>query len=147
MTITDNTRPTRTLSRRAAALCLTIGALVAGGTAAAPSASAAGDTTKPDIYGCFQSTTGVAYTGSPVYLEYYSFTSNTWVASRNADTNSSGCIRFNDIAAGRYYLLVAYKYLTNGWYLYGASGYVKTASGDTLYKVSTSTNPTTVDFD
>lgn len=147
MTITDNTRPARTVSRRVAALCLTLGALVAGGAAAAPSASAAGDTARPDIYGCFRSTAGVAYASSPVYLEYYSFTMSTWVPTRKADTSSNGCIRFNDISVGKYYHLVAYEYLTSGWYLYGASGFVLTASGDSLYKVSTSTNPTSVYLD
>ena len=146
MTRTSRTRSPRRLSQRLGALALTVGALTAGGAAAAPHASAAGDTSKPDIYGCFIWGGGVAYAGQPVYLQWWDASTNKWVSSRSGTTNSSGCIRFNDISVGRYYHLEAYKFYGSPlWYYYiGDTGYVRTASGDSLYKVSTPTNPTYV---
>ena len=66
----------------------------------------AASVSKPDIYGCFTWGTGyAAYSGLPVYLEYWNSATGKQVATRVANTNSSGCVRFNDISVGYYYLL------------------------------------------
>ena len=134
------------LARRLAALTLTLGALTGGGAALAPAASAAGDVAKPDIYGCFVWGDGTVYAGQPVYLQYYSSDKGQWVSTRSANTNSAGCIRFNDISPGKYYHLEAYKFYGSPlWYYYiGDTDWVRTYSNDTLFKVSTPTYPTYV---
>jgi hypothetical protein len=134
--------------RRAAALVLATATVVSVGAGLATPASAAGDVAKPDIYGCF-AWGGTVYSGQPVYLQYWNPTTAKWVSTRNANTNSAGCIRFNDITPGHFYHLEAYKFFTmpmgySSYYYLGDTGYVQTAKNDVLFKVSTPTAPTYV---
>ena len=113
-------------------------ALIAGLGVSSP-AHAAGDTTRPDIYGCFTWGGGVAYAGQPTFLEWFNFSTNKWVVSRSANPNSAGCVRYNDISPGLYYRLEGYRNYTYPLCRYydGVSPFVLTARGDSLYRVGT----------
>ncbi len=125
----------RRLARTVAATALAGTALL---TAAAP-AHAAGDTTRPDMYGCFTWGANVPYAGQPAKLQYWKASTREWVTTRTATTNSSGCIRFNDISPGYYYRLDGYRVWGYPLYYFydGASGYVLSTSGDALYRMGT----------
>jgi hypothetical protein len=72
-------------------------------------ASAAGLTTKPDIYGCFVwGAYGVPYANQPVHLQAW-YDVGGWKVTRTTTTNANGCVRFNDITVHRYYRLAAPK--------------------------------------
>ena len=137
--MTTSSRTRRTTARLAALL----GALAIAAVAPATPAHAAGDTSKPDMYGCFTWGATVAYAGQPVYLQYWrvdsSYPNGHWVTSRSGNTNSSGCIRFNDISVGHYYHLYAQKvYGYPLCYYYAAeTGYAWTTTGDTLWRTGT----------
>ena len=79
-------------------------------------ASAAGLTTKPDMSACFR-WGGVAYSNQPVYLAAY-YSGEGWKTTRSTTTNSSGCVRFNDITPGRYYQIAALKAWSELCYYY-----------------------------
>lgn len=68
--------------------------------------SAAGDLTMQDVKECFSYANGTYYANRTVLL--YRYNSTGWAQVRSGTTNSSGCIRFNDLARGYYFELVAY---------------------------------------
>ena len=143
----------RTLRRTTARLAVVVAGLAVAAAVPLTPAHAAGDTTRPDIYGCFTwgdvwvdaagTVVRGAYAGQPVWLEYWkvdTYGRGSWVSTRNANTNSSGCIRFNDISPGHYYHLYAQK-VYSGYpvcsYYAGQSGYVWSTTSDALYRMGT----------
>jgi hypothetical protein len=106
-------------------------------TSVAP-AAAAGSTAKQDITGCFR-WGGVTYANQPVFLQYWNGATAKWVTTRQANTNASGCIRFNDIGVGYYYHLLAYKsYFELGYYYWGESPFTGvTRANDGLWTTGT----------
>ncbi len=112
-----------------------------GSLAATPApAAAAGSTAAPDIYGCFTWGGGVAYSGRDVWLRRYNGSTGQWDFARKATTNSSGCVRFNDLAVGRYFRLYAYTAFgfPNCYHYEGYSGYIYTQyANDYLFRVGT----------
>jgi hypothetical protein len=109
----------------------------------APAASAAGSTTRPDVSACFV-WGGTTYANQPAHLQVWN--GSAWATMRTANTNSSGCIRFDDVAAGRYYTITGYRFFgfPNCYYYYGQAPYVLTAANDTLHRLSTPGAPTRV---
>ena len=101
---------------------------------------AAGSPAQPDIIGCF-AWGNVAYSDRPVYLDWYSYAAHEWKTSRQANTNASGCVRFNDISVGYWYTLQGYAALKLSSTCYevwsGFSAEEYTGPGDTLYRTGT----------
>lgn len=107
-------------------------------------AQAAGSTSLPDVYGCFVWSNGYQYKAYPVQLRaWYPATATRqehWGTARTVNTNSYGCVRFNDVATGKYYeLYTHWGYVGTCTVYYGESNYVRTAAGDTLYRMGTTT--------
>ena len=128
----------RRVAAMMAALILFVG-VIGTSDAFVSKASAAGLTTKPDIYGCFVwGPYGVPYANQPIHLQAW-YDVGGWKVTRTTTTNASGCVRFNDITVHRYYRLAALKYWPELCYGYaGNSGYIYTTNAnDYLWRVGT----------
>jgi hypothetical protein len=105
----------------------------------ATSVDAAGSTAKPDIHSCFVWSTGGAYTGQPTQLQYW--TGSVWKTNRTANTNSNGCVRFDDITPGYYYRIVAhvvFRYSSSCYDVWsGPSNYIWSLPGDAPNRLGT----------
>ena len=136
-----NTQATRPVASRLAriarisALALALG--IAGTTAlGSGTAQAAGLTTKPDAYACL-TWGGTTYANQPVFLDRWNTSTGKWETARTTTTNSSGCVRFNDLSVGYYFQVVGYKAWTQlSYYYYGESPYFLTKPNDYLFRYS-----------
>jgi hypothetical protein len=108
-------------------------------TTATP-AAAMGSTAAPDIYGCFTWGGNVAYSRQDVNLVRYEASTGKWVVARTAKTTAAGCVRFNDLAVGRYFALrafTAFGYPTCSYYE-SYTGYIYTQyANDYLFRLGT----------
>ena len=85
---------------------------------------------------------GTTYAGQPAHLQVWN--GSAWVTQRTKNTSSNGCVRFDDVAAHRYYTITGYRFFgyPNCYYYYGQAPWVGTAANDTLHQLSTTTNRT-----
>jgi len=131
------TATTRRIARLARISVLALALAAAGTTALGTgNAQAAGVTTKPDVYACL-TWGGTTYANQPVYLDRWNASTGKWETARSTTTNSSGCVRFNDLSVGYYFEIVGYKAWPElSYYYYGESPYFYTSANDYLFRYS-----------
>lgn len=116
------------MRRRIRALLLASVIAGAGLVPFAAPVAAAGSTTQPDIFGCFKWSNGTTYTYT-VYLDRWNATYSRWDTARTGTANSSGCVRFNDLAVGYYFRLRAYYQLGSSCLVYNSYYGIWTGTG------------------